>query len=348
MNSPESTVVAALLKQAEWCELLGSSLYGFLLKQAAADVENRGSCWDLLCGREPDACDSAMALRFMGAVHRVVLAGMAPELARHYPSMHGTPELPECWLAFRATVSRNVDVLREWIRFPVQTNEVGRCAALIGGFLLVARETSLPLRLLEIGSSAGLNLRWDHYYYEADGAKWGDPSSPVQLTGAFVAGTPPFDVAARVIDRRGCDVRPVDPATDEGKRTLLSFVWADQPARLAALQGALEIARSVPAPVETADASQWLDRKLSRVNPGAATVVFHSIVAQYMSEASYKETVEILRRAGKAANKVAPLAWLRMEPGGDQAEVRLTLWPEGDERVLATTSFHGRDIRWLG
>ena len=108
----------------------------------------------------------------MGAVHRVVLVGMAPELARHYPSMNGTPELTECWPAFRATVARHVALLREWICRPVQTNEVGRCAALIGGFLLVARESNLPLRLLEIGSSAGLNLRWDHYFYEAGGAKW--------------------------------------------------------------------------------------------------------------------------------------------------------------------------------
>jgi len=54
-----------------------------------------------------------------------------------------------------------------------------------------------------------------------------------------------------------------------------------------------------------------------------------------------------LHRAGDAANKAAPLAWLRMEPGGEQAEVRLTTWPGGEERILATTSFHGRDIRWL-
>jgi hypothetical protein len=37
---------------------------------------------------------------------------------------------------------------------------------LIGGFLRVAAMTRRPLRLLEVGSSAGLNLRWDHYRYE--------------------------------------------------------------------------------------------------------------------------------------------------------------------------------------
>jgi hypothetical protein len=344
----ESIIAACFRKQAEWCQVLGSSLYAFLLEQAATDVEICGPCWDVVSGQDSDPISSALALRFMAAVHRIVLAGMAPELARYYPSMDGTPELTKCWLAFRTTVARDVELLREWIRRPVQTNEVGRCAALIGGFLLIARESNLPLRLLEIGSSAGLNLRWDHYYYEAGGAKWGDPASPVHLTGGFAAGaSPPFDVAARVIERRGCDLSPVEPDSDDGKLTLLSFVWPDQSSRFAKLRGALEVARRVQARVDTSDATQWLDRNLSIVNPGAATVVFHSIVAQYLSESDYKQLVDILNRAGHAASKTAPLAWLRMEPGADQADVRLTIWPDGKERIIATTSFHGRDIRWL-
>jgi hypothetical protein len=344
MKSPESNVVASLRTQAEWCKVLGSNLYTFLLEQAAVDVARGGPCWDVLRAQDPGA---ALALRFMGAVHRLVLSGMAPQLARHYPSVQGTPEPAACWAAFRNTVSSHAELLREWTGRPVQTNEVSRCAALLGGFLLVARETNLPLRLLEIGSSAGLNLRWDHYFYEAGGAQWGDPASPVHLTGAFAAGSPPLDVAASVMERRGCDLSPVNPESDEGKLTLLSFVWADQESRLAALRGALDMARTVQAPVDKADAAAWLDHHLSHSSAGVATVVFHSIVAQYMSEASQKEFAAVLRKAGDAATQTAPLAWLRMEPGGDQAEVRLTICPEGEERLLATTSFHGRDIRWL-
>ena len=43
----------------------------------------------------------------------------------------------------------------------------------------------------------------------------------------------------------------------------------------------------------------------------------------------------------------APLAWLRMEPAGAVADVRLTSWPGGHEETLATAGFQGGDIRWF-
>jgi hypothetical protein len=336
-----------LRKQAVWCARLSSNLYAFLLEHAAADVESSGPCWEVLRGHDSDPDGSALALRFMGAVHRIVLTGMAPDLSRYYPSMNGEPDQARCWPAFRATVEQHRDLLCELVNRPVQTNEVGRCAALVGGFLLVSRASNLPLRLLEIGASAGLNLRWDHYYYEASGESWGDESSKVQLTGAFVEGHPPFRTTARVIERRGCDLNPLNPETKEGELTLLSFVWADQTSRFAALRGALEVARKVPAILEEADASRWLEEQLQYATPDASTVVFHSIMWQYMSEEERGRIVEILTRAGRLATSSSPLAWLRMEPGADMAEVLLTTWPGGRERLIATAGFHGRDVRWL-
>ena len=130
-----------------------------MLEQAAADVEAGGPGWAVLEGHEGDPAGSALALRFLGAVHRLVLEGRAPALARHYPSAGGEAGLEGAWAAFRDTLEQHGDTLRALVHRPCQTNEVGRAAALFGGFLLVARETSLPLRLLELGASAGLNLR---------------------------------------------------------------------------------------------------------------------------------------------------------------------------------------------
>src|SRR2546425_9850786 len=81
--SAQADVAAGLRTQAEWCRKLGSPLYTALLSEAAADVEAGGACWRVLEGQEDEG---ALALRFMGAVHRLVLEGRAPELAPYYPS----------------------------------------------------------------------------------------------------------------------------------------------------------------------------------------------------------------------------------------------------------------------
>jgi hypothetical protein len=299
----------------------------------------------VLAGHEGDPAGSALALRFMGAVHRLVLEGRAAGLARHYRSAGGEAAIAGAWPAFRATVDRHAGAIRARLDSPVQTNEVGRSAALVGGFLLVARESGLPLRVLEIGASAGLNLRWDHYRYESADAAWGPPDSPVRLAGVFV-GRPPFDTNAHVVERAGCDRSPLDPGSADDRLTLLSYVWPDQRERIALLRGALEVAARVPAPVDAADASEWLARRLSDASDGVATVVFESIVSQYLSEAERARLDLVLADAAGRATPATPLAWLSMEPGRARMEVRLTSWPGGAEQLIATAGAHGRPVDW--
>jgi hypothetical protein len=302
----------------------------------------------VLAGHEDDPRDSALALRLMGAVHRLVLERAAPELARHYPSAGGTQGIDGAWEAFAAVVEREAGPLRELVERPVQTNEVGRCAALLGGFLTIARDTGLPLRLLELGTSAGLNLRWDHYRYVGDGgAAWGDPDSPVRLEGHFAGPLPAAHGRVAIGERHGCDSAPLDPATREGRLTLTAYTWPDQTARLARLAGAIEVARRVPAALDLADVANWLPARLAEERAGAATVVFHSIVWQYLDAERRERIRAALSEAGAAAGAGVPLAWLRMEPAsGAHTEVTLTTWPGGRERIVATAGAHGHDVIW--
>ena len=327
--------------------MLGSPLYAELLEVAAVDVLAGGPCWAVLEGRDVDDAGSALALRFVGAVHRLVLEGRAPELAAHYPSAGGRPT-DAVGPTFLGTVEALADDIRGLLDRPVQTNEVGRAAGLIGGFLTVAQRTGLPLRVLEIGASAGLLLRWDNFRYEARGATWGPVDSPVRLCD-FNSEVPlPFDVQAEVVARAGCDMAPVDPTSKDGRLTLLSYVWPDQVARIRNLRAALEVAEQVPVEVERANAADWLERELAETVPGCATVVYHSIVLQYLSEDDFERVGRAINDAGRAAEPDAPMAWLRMEPGGEQAQVRMTMWPDGKERLVATCSYHGAAVRWLG
>jgi hypothetical protein len=343
----QSAVARHLRHQAGWCGRLRSPLYQTLLNNAARDVEQGGPAWSVLEGHERDPPGSVLALRLMGAVHRLVLEGRAPALARLYPSAGGRLDLEGTWRVFRETLSEHLEALRELVERPVQTNEAGRSAALVGGFLLVAGETGLPLHLLEVGASAGLNLRWDRYYYSAGEEGWGDRRSSVRFVDPFIQGRPPLHVRASVSEREGCDSHPLDHSLAPDRLTLASYVWADQSKRLALLRAALEVAGRTPATVEQADAADWVESRLSEPRSGSATVVFHSIVTQYLDGQERERMLAAIAAAGRSARPRAPLAWLRMERGSDEADVHLTVWPGGAERLIARAGYHGPPVRWL-
>lgn len=340
---PAGSVAERLRIQAGYCERIGSPLYAGLLERAAEDFEAGGPVAEVLGGHEDDPADSMLALRLMGAVNRLVLRGAEPALAGLYGAVRRDPEAE--WAGLREVVERNAEELRELVESPVQTNEVGRCAALLPGFLAVAAETGLPLRLLEVGASAGLNLRWDAYRYRAGAFAWGSADSPLVLDFELSGEIHPVpSVPVEIAERRGCDAAPVDVSTAEGRETLLAYVWPDQMARVERLRAALELAASVPVVLDRESAADWIERQLAASATGRATVVFHSIVFQYLSGEERAAFDTHLRDAAARASAAAPLAWLRMEPADELAEVRLTVWPGGEERLICRAGYHGNPV----
>jgi hypothetical protein len=345
----KNLIASQLRMTARWCRESGSDLYGDLLTQAAIDVINGGPCWSLLQGQENAPFGSALPLRFMGTIHRLVLEGKAPELANYYPSMGGEHQAEGLWEAFIDTIAQQQDALQLWLNHTVQTNEVGRCAGLIGGFLLLAEETGHPLRLLELGASAGLNLCWDQYFYQAGDISWGNPESQVRLDDNFTDSSPLRDVSVSVAERSGCDINPLDPDSEQDRLTLLSYVMADQMQRFELLSSALDIARHVPATNDKAGAMTWLGKKLEETHNGRTTVIYHSLVMQYLPKEELDQVMATIHEAGAHATKEAPLAWLRMEhsPRSDyDVDITLILWPGGEERLLASATNHGKRVSW--
>jgi hypothetical protein len=343
-ESAQEAIAGQLQWQADACRMIGSPLYAGLMERAADDVRAGGRTWEILRGHEDDPRFSVLGLRLLGAVNRLVLTGREPELAATYAN----GRVPEAWEQLLDVLRRNSAELRDSLEQPVQTNEVGRCAALLFGFLAVAGETRLPLRLLEVGASAGLNLRWDRYRYEADGFSWGSSDSPLTLKFDLEGTAPDLPATVEVAERRGCDANPIDATTPEGRLALLSFVWPDQPERIARMEAALEVASEEPVALERETASTWTQRTLAGPAPGQATVLYHSIVSQYLGDEERAALFDGIREAGERASADAPLAWLRMEPADDRANLELTLWPGGEDRLLARVGYHGTPVELCG
>jgi hypothetical protein len=342
------TRLAELLRsQADDCAQLGSALYAHLLARAADDLAAGGPVATVLAGHEDDPGGSVPPLRLMGAVHRLVLGGEAPALAAHYPSAGGDGDAEAAWPAFRAVLAEQRDRVRELLERGVQTNEPGRCAALLGGLLLAQERFGLPLRLLEVGASAGVNLHADRFAYASGDARWGDPGSPVRLTDVFAGERHPPERPLEIAERAGSDPEPIDPGDEEQRRDLRAYVWADMRERLDRLDAALELAAGRPERVERAGAAEWLRARLAAPAPGRTTVVVHTIVMQYVPDDERAEVDRLLDEAGARATADAPLARLSMEPGGDRADVRLRAWPGGDEQLVATSGYHGPPVEWL-
>ena len=340
-------LVDRLREQADACRRMGSPLTADLLLGAADDLGARGAVADLLGPLEDDPPGSVPALRFTGALHRLVLERRAAGLAVHYPSVGGRPG--NVWPAARAVVEEHLDELRDLVRRPVQTNEVGRSSALLGGLLHVSAATGLPVRLLEVGASGGLNLSVDRFRHEvADGVVLGDPSSPVVLRAPWQGRLPDVSGALRLVQRLGCDPDPLDPSSTQDRLTLTSYVWPDQVDRFERLRGALQVGAAAPERVERLGGGAFLEREL-QPRDGVATVVWHSVVWQYVPPDERSRITRAIEAAGQRAGSAAPVAHLWLEPehvdhGG--FVLRLRTWPGGEQRLLADAQGHGPPVVW--
>ncbi len=348
--SARDHLLETLRKNAEEAASWQSPMYSLFCTRMAEDVEAGGPTWELLETYADEPADEYYPFRALAGVHHMVLSKELPELSRHYPSEGGDGDAEAAWPIVREAFSGMSPEILDSLRHPLQTNETARCGALIGGFLTVAAETGLPLRVRELGASAGLNMHFDRYRYEQGGMAFGPADSPVRFVDHWLEGVPPFETPMVIASRRGCDIDPIDPTTDRGRTSLLAFIFPDQLPRYELLREAIEVARSFPPEVDTESIDTWIARELADPPAGEATVVFHSLVWIYLTEEVRSATSAALEQAAASASAERPLHWLRYELAPDlmRCELRLTSWPAGAERLLGSGDVHLAPVTWLG
>lgn len=331
-------------RQATACRAMGSPFTARLAELSPRFVDRSTLTGRRILAWTGHAGEDALPLRLFGGLHRLVLTGRDENLAAVYPPADVSDDALAGAVA--AAVARHDTDLHDNLMSPPQTNEVGRSAMLLPGFLWLARRFGPELDVIEIGASAGLNLHWDSYAYRYAGARWGRADAPLELAPECRL-PPPLDGEVTVVRRRACDLAPLDPGNEEHRTRLLSYVWADQMARQERLAAALAHAAARPERVEAADAAAFLSRELAAPPIGnALRVVVHSIFWQYLADPARLGIQTAMLRAAEAA----PLAWLRFEadgrlPGGG---LLLTLFPSGEHHLLARGDYHGRWFEWLG
>ena len=346
--------------QAEACAKIGSPMYAQLLGRIADDIEAHGVTAKVLTGHEYDPGPSAVALRLAGGLHRLVLAGEAEELAAYYPTVGGTWNLTGAWPHVRDLLGDRGEDLATMLDQPPQTNEVGRSAALLGGLLRIADRLMLPIRLFEIGASAGLNLRADRFRYtfprfdpnvaDPGTAAWGPEGSALQLDDVWRGPLPPLDAPLDIVERVGADIAPLDPTTLDGRIAVESYVWPDMPERVARVRGALAVARAVPATMLECDAVTTLHNL--ELTPGTTTVLWHSVMWQYLEAADREACEERIAELGAQGTPQMPFAHLALEPARRTPDspheflVALTTWPWGERTIIGSAAPHGIPTTW--
>jgi hypothetical protein len=334
--------------QATICRAGSAPVSADVLEYAASEIEAGGPTASVFEGYDEDPARSYLGVRFLAAVHRLVLTGRALELSSHFPSAGGIPKWPYLGRAFTALVEQNSAELREWIRIIPQTNEVGRVAALSLGLHRVACEfPGLPLRLLELGASAGLNLRGDQYRIVAGEHAWGPEDSSVVVEADFEGAPPVLCEKLEVASRRGCDLAPFQLVEDDERRRLEAYVWPDHVDRLMRLRRAISAFLEDPVLVVEKPAGEWLAEELAAPAQGVVTVVYHSSCEAYLPNDERRSIAASLAEAGASAAAGAAVAWLRLEEEGAGVSLRLRTWPGGAERKLADVADHGARIRHL-
>jgi hypothetical protein len=342
-------LVHTLRSQGRFCGASGSPMYDELFELVAKDVEAGGVFATILSGHEDDSARQAVPLRLLGGLHRLALDGRAPTLRRFYPSAGGTWDAATAWPEIVLTARGRIADLRTALDQPPQTNEVGRSAVLIGGLLFFVRQFDLPVRLFEIGTSAGLNLRADHYRYRYPGGQWGPVDSPVTINDAWHGQLPP-EGAVRIVERHGYDIAPIDVTGTDGEMTVLSYVWPDQSARLQRLRGAIAVARTVPARLHRVTAADAVAGMT--LADGALTVLWHSITWQYLSDDERVAIRDGIDELAEQADGSSPLAHLTLEPARDgpgtpiRFLVRARSWPGGELQLLGECHPHGPPVSW--
>ena len=325
-----------------------SPLYQVLSRTVAADEALLDLAAEIRPGQQP-------ANMLMAAAHLLVLQNPELPFARFFASVRGDDAEPAqgAGVEFGAFCAQHRDAITQILRERlVQTNAPGRGVAVRLAMHEIAQRVPGPVTFVEIGPSAGIQLRFDRWALHTAGRRFGPADAPLTLRPQWRADHPPPDLdhIAPVRDRLGVDLHPVDATDPEQRLWLQALIWPEHRDRFAELATALDAVAADPPTILRGDAIEMLPRLDAETLPDEIPlVVFHAMVRVHVPadrRAAFDAVIAALggrRRVLHVSLEIPP----RDSPYDRRAPLLALRDSQGVDRDLARAEGHGRWIQPL-
>ncbi|WP_175989314.1 DUF2332 domain-containing protein [Bacillus sp. Marseille-Q1617] len=315
-----------------------SPLYEYLSCQIANDDELLEIC--TFC-REGQPVPNLL----FGGVHFILMNDPSHPLRNYYPSLvQGPLPITESFSHFKDFCLQYKTQLTHILKTKlVQTNEVRRCSYLYPAFCYIYERTMKPLALIEIGTSAGLQLAWDRYRYKygSDEKLYGSSTSDVLIASEIKGDNLPKLQSAPppVASRTGFDLHI---NTEQDHPWLLALIWPEHSERRELFTSAAKMTKEVEIDFIQGDGVESFPDKIKEIPDDHAVCIFHTHVANQIPESSKKELQAKIKEIGSNRDvfHLYNNIWDR--------QLHLDCYLNGREErhVVGDTDGHGNWFQW--
>lgn len=284
---------------------------------------------------------------FFASVHYLLLKGSKHALKDYYASMTENPkEVKQAFSYFRdfCFIHKN-DIIAILKNKLVQTNEVRRCAYLYPSFCYIYNKVKTPLSLIEIGTSAGLQLLWDQYAYSyGDNKKYGNTKSNVHITSEWSGEKKAilFKDSPPVITRIGIDLHINNLKNPDDYLWLRSLIWPEHKQRVKMFERAANHLKEHHMTLLEGDGVKLLPDIIADIQEETTICLFHTHVANQIPTEDKYLLMNMIEKLGRSRNicHLYNNMW--------DAQLHLDSFIDGKEEreILAETDGHGRWFKW--
>lgn len=318
-----------------------SELYYQLAQKVAVDADLQEIC-------QAEQRGQPIPNLFFASVHFLLLQGNEHPLRAYYPSIVDRAKpYSDAFGAFKDFCLAHRSEIEHLLQTKlVQTNEVRRCAYLYPVFSAVYDQAQKPLALIEIGTSAGLQLFWDKYAYSYGTERtYGNTESKLHLTTNIRSQKqPPLpDSVPPVSHRVGLDLNTIDLKNEDEKLWLKALIWPEHQERLELFEQASSYVIEGEAQFKSGDGIANLTPIATAIPTDSAICIFHTHVANQLPVEAKERLLKAIAEIGRTRDV------FHIYNNIDDSFLHLDAIIAGVEtkQTLAVTEGHGKWVEWL-